>query len=101
MIASFRMDPSAARTFTINWASWPFPPGTRIASAVWSIPPQFEVLDQSVAGMKTNVKVRFKLPVSVPRDFEFACLMVTNESVRSPNVPAQDTRRIGVTVIPR
>lgn len=98
MIASFRMDPTAVRTFTIDWTKWPFPSGTRIASATWTIPTAFVLIAESVIGFKTNVKVRLRSTNSAPNDYEFACHMVSTDG---SNPPAQDSRRIGVKVCPR
>ena len=102
MIGSIKFDPSAVRTITIDWTRFPFPGGCGIASAVWTVPVAFEVIDQSVVGKKTNVRVRFRYPTSAAKQlYEFSCLMTTNEQVTGPNLPTRDTRRIGVEVLPR
>lgn len=98
MIGSRLMDPDAVRTFTIDWARWPFPPGTRIASIAWTVPIAFEVVEQSVFGTKANIKVRPTAAAQPLTDYVIACRMTTNEQSAAP---ARDVRRIGVQLRPR
>lgn len=97
MIRSFDMDPSAVRTFTVNWTRWPFPPGTRIASIVWTVPSDFKILQQSIIGYLANVKLYYVGPWR-EHDYIIECHMATTD----PNSPPfADSRRVGIAIKPR
>ncbi len=93
MIASYRMDPGAVRTVAIDWARWPFPLGTRIASVSWSVPGAFHVVNQSVFGTKASIKIKPTAAGLLNQDYVLTCTMVTTEQGADP---ARDVRRIGI-----
>lgn len=94
MIGSRKQDPTAVRTYTINWSRWRFPAGCRILTATWSVTPDdgtIKILGSSVQnGFLANVRVGY------PRDgqsYVLECHMVSTDP-RDP--PDQDSRRIQI-----
>ncbi len=98
MIASFVMDPSAVRTFTIDWCLWPFPPAARIASILWTVPNSLEILDQSIVGSKANLKLRWTGLAIPGQSYEVECHMATTEPSLNPS---EDSRRISILCLQR
>ena len=95
MIGSRRMHPDAVRKFSIDWNKWPFPPGARIASITWRVPPALTIVNQSLFGTKATIKLKWSSAAQPLQDYVVECLMVTTEQGIEPS---RDVRSIGITM---